>query len=108
MAVALDLLGQLASCCTSTIMSVRPPWIVRSNIILVIATIQPWFFWPTRLAFGTMHVLEKNLVEAALAGHLDQRPDGHARAFHVDQEVAQALVLGQRGSVRHSKVLKSA
>ena len=77
-------------------MSVRPPWIVRSNIMLVIATIQPWFFCPTRLAFGTMHIFEKDLVEAVFAGDLDQRADRHARAFHIDQQIAQSLMLGQR------------
>ena len=42
------------------------------------------------------HLVEEDLVEGGAAGHLPQRPDGHAGRPHVDQEHRQARVLGRR------------
>ena len=50
-----------------------------------------------QVGLGNLYILEKNLVEAARAGHLHQRPDRDARAVHVDQQIADALVLGGGG-----------
>ena len=45
------------------------------------------------------HVVEEDLVELLAAGHLPQRPNGDARAVHVDDEEADALRL-RRGADR--------
>ena len=44
-----------------------------------------------------LDIIKKHLIEAALAGHLDQRPYGDAGAFHIDQQIAEALMLGRVG-----------
>src|SRR5262245_61057193 len=43
------------------------------------------------------NVVEEELVEFGLAGHLPQRAYLYAVGFHVDQEHGQAFVLGHRG-----------
>ena len=52
---------------------------------------------PDDIFLGYADVLEEDLVETALAGHLGQRPHRDAGRFHVDQQVADALVLGRVG-----------
>ena len=107
-AVALDLLASSPSCRTSTIISVRPPWIVRSNIMLVIATIQPWFFWPTRLAFGTFTSSKKTWLKPCSPVIWIQRTNRHSGAFHIDQQIAQPPMLGRLGIGAAQQGLKSA
>ena len=46
---------------------------------------------------GDPRLLDEDLVELALAGDLDQRPDLDALLLHVHQEVGEALVLGGVG-----------
>src|SRR5215211_637364 len=44
---------------------------------------------------GDAHVVEEDLVEAVLAGHVDQRPHGDARRVHGHDEGGDALMLGR-------------
>ena len=75
----------------------------RSNISVVIATCHPWFFSPTRFFFGTRTSSKKTSLKPRVAGHLHQRPNGHAGAVHVDQQIADALVLGRVGIGAHQQ-----
>ncbi len=46
-------------------------------------------------------VIEEDFVEAAVAGHLDERAYGDAGRFHVDENVGDAAVLGRLGIGAH-------
>src|SRR5579883_1258253 len=43
------------------------------------------------------YVLEKDFIKASCSGHLNQRSHGDARAVHVNQQVAQTLMLWGMG-----------
>jgi hypothetical protein len=49
------------------------------------------------LVLGHPHVGEEHLVEIALHGHVDQRPDLDARGVHPEQQETDAAVLGGVG-----------
>ena len=46
-------------------------------------------------------VVEENLVEALVAGHLHQRAHGDAGSFHIDQNVGNPAMLGRLGIGAH-------
>ena len=59
------------------------------------ATYQPRFSGPDHLVGGHAHVLEVDLVEAVVAGHVDQGPHLDAGRPHVGHEVGDAAMLGR-------------
>ena len=75
----------------------------RSNIRVVIATCHPWFFSPTRFFFGTRTSSKKTSLKPRVAGHLDERPNGHAGTGGVEEQIADALVLGGIGIGAHQQ-----
>ena len=58
------------------------------------ATIHPSPSPPSRLSSGMHRVVEEDLVEHLLAGHVPDGPGLDARGLHVDDEGGDALVLG--------------
>ena len=81
----------------------RPPPALRSYMSVVMASYQPSLTVPTRFAFGHRHVHEEDLVEVPVAVHQDERAHRDARRLHVDQEVADAAVLGRGGIGAHEQ-----
>src|SRR5208283_1816113 len=45
---------------------------------------------------GYAHVVEEDLVEAGVLGHLEKRTDRNAGRFHIDQEIGDPRMLGRR------------
>ena len=50
---------------------------------------------PDEIFLRHLDVVEEDLVEVAMAVHQDQRPHRDTGAFHVNQQVADTLVLGR-------------
>src|SRR5207245_11221467 len=57
----------------------------------------PFIELPDQVPAGHPHVVEENLVELGFAGELAQRPYRDPRRLHVDEQEADALVLGGGG-----------
>ena len=90
-----------AGCRTAAACAWSTPSMLRSWNSVAFATVQPSFSSPTRFSRGTLHVLEEDLVEAGVAGHLHERAHGDAGRLHVDQDVRDAAVLRRLGIGAH-------
>ena len=75
----------------------EPDTIWRSPDSVALATFQPSPTSPTRWASGTRTAVEEHLVEVDLAGDVAQRPHLDAGLVEVDEEVGDALALGDVG-----------
>ena len=69
---------------------------MRSKPSSALATSQPLFSSPTRLATRRAHVVEEDLAQLLVAGDVADRPHRHARLAHVDQHEADAGLLLHR------------
>ena len=87
--------------CISTPRSPPPP--ERSNISVVIATCQPWFFSPTRFFFGTRTSSKKTSLKPLLPVICTSGRDRHPGAVHIDHQVADSLMLGRVGIGAHQQ-----
>ncbi len=81
----------------------RPPAPLRSNIRVVIATFQPSFSGADQVLLRHRDIFEKHLVEMPMAVQQHQRAHGDARRLHVDQQIADAVMLGRFGIGAHQQ-----
>src|SRR5215469_13308252 len=65
-------------------------------------------YLPNQVLSGHAYVFEEYLVEAVRLRHLHQGPHGNAGCLHVNEEVADALVLGSDrvGSNQHENPIR--
>ena len=66
----------------------------RSKDSVVMAAYQPRLSSPTRFLRRDADILQEPLRPASAAKHVIQRPQRDALAFHVDEEIGDAAMLG--------------
>ena len=52
-------------------------------------------FFANQVRFGHSDIFKKNLVKLGIAVHLDERSNGNAGAVHINQQIADAVMLGR-------------
>jgi hypothetical protein len=57
--------------------------------------------WPDQILLGHCYVFEKDLVEMTVAIQQNQRPHRDPRRLHVDEQVADAVMLWRVGIGAH-------